>query len=397
MSKVPIPSRLTKVMRSVQRRTITSGTGRLSLQARARMSGRAPQTILLVSDGAEYTSEQQFAPLIRHAGTIARHFGITFRFVRPDVACAMSADQLRGFAAVGIKLSFRTTADEAESIAEALFAPLEGHRTRALVFDGDDDLGVLFHGVIARCDAYIKKHIYADLADYGRQTVGKSNLTDVAHRDHGVNFQDDIIPTSGGLDPKSVGKIVLGWNIALDDKIYDLSRDLGPLQEGARRYDLSCRASVAESVWTHGHRDAAVKAIEALADTYRVHAPKDRVPQAAYYAEMLQSRISVSPFGFGELCWRDFECILCGAVLVKPDMSHLRTAPDLFVPGETCLPVAWNFSDLGSVCAPYLADEAMRREMADKARARLFSALEEAWFLKRFSETMQAAGVTRKL
>ena len=42
---------------------------------------------------------------------------------------------------------------------------------------------------------------------------------------------------------------------------------------------------------------------------------------------MRHSRICISPFGYGEICWRDFEAILCGCLVVKPDMSHVETNP----------------------------------------------------------------------
>ncbi len=359
------------------------------------LHGHDVKQILLVSDGVDHTSEQQFAPLVRHAPSIARRFGIVFRFASPAEALALSPAALRKFAAVGLKLSFRTPAAAAEAMAKALFEPLKGYKSRALVFDGDDDLGVLWPGVLALCDAYIKKHVHSDIGAYASQTVGKTNLTDTAHRVYGIDFSKDIIPTSGGIAADQAKKIVLGWNIALDDKIFDLSRDLVHPANSAHLYDLSCRASVPENFWTYGHRNAAVGAISALKGRYRVHAPTDRVPQAEYYNEMLQSRIVVSPFGFGELCWRDFETILCGALLVKPDTSHLSTSPDLFVPHETYVPVAWDFSNLEEVCAPYLASEERRMKVAETARARLIEALETEWFLERFAAVIKAVGLAQ--
>lgn len=394
MANAHQPSRLTRTLRRVRRRVAISPVGSTLLQARALQSGHKPRQILLVSDRAELTSEQQFAPLVRHAARIAQQFGLVFRYVTPDVARGLSPATLRSFAAVGLKLSFRTPAGDARALASALFEPLRGHQTRALVFDGDDDICVLWPEVLELCDAYIKKHIYADRGRYGRRKVGKSNLTDLAHRVYGVDFSQDIIPASGGIAPDQAAKIVLGWNIALDDKIFDLSRDLRLPATRHHLYDLSCRASVPETFWTHGHRNAAVQAMAALKDKYRVHAPTDRVPQQQYLDEMLHSRIVVSPFGYGELCWRDFEAILCGALLVKPDTSHLRTVPDLMVPAETYLPVAWDFSDLEAVCAPYLADEARRRALAETARARLLDALQAEWFLDRLAAVLKETGVT---
>ena len=67
--------------------------------------------------------------------------------------------------------------------------------------------------------------------------------------------------------------------------------------------------------------------------------------------------------------------------------------PDLFVPGETYLPVAWDYSDLEEVVTPYLADESARRRIADTARQRLREALSEDWFIARFQKVMGQAGV----
>ncbi len=81
-------------------------------------------------------------------------------------------------------------------------------------------------------------------------------------------------------------------------------------------------------------------------------------------AEMGRSKICASPFGYGELCWRDVEAFLAGAVLLKPDMSHLDTLPDLYRPWETYAPIAWDFSDLAEVVDRLLSDEALRSRIA---------------------------------
>ena len=44
--------------------------------------------------------------------------------------------------------------------------------------------------------------------------------------------------------------------------------------------------------------------------------------------------------------------VLTGAVLLKPDMSHVETDPDIFVPWETYAPLAWDLSDFADVLDP---------------------------------------------
>ncbi len=52
--------------------------------------------------------------------------------------------------------------------------------------------------------------------------------------------------------------------------------------------------------------------------------------------------ISISPFGFGEYCFRDFETLAAGAVLAKPDVSHIRTFPDILEAGHSYISLSWD-------------------------------------------------------
>jgi hypothetical protein len=54
------------------------------------------------------------------------------------------------------------------------------------------------------------------------------------------------------------------------------------------------------------------------------------------------------------VCWRDYEAHATGALLLKPDMSHLRVLPDVFVPFETYVPLKWDLSDFGEKVEHYL-------------------------------------------
>jgi hypothetical protein len=92
-------------------------------------------------------------------------------------------------------------------------------------------------------------------------------------------------------------------------------------------------------------RTEAKKAAQTLPSSIVV-ANDSRVNRRSYFKELRQSKICFSPFGYGEVCWRDFEAMTTGAVLVKPDVSHLKLAHDIFVPGKTYVPIKWDLSDL---------------------------------------------------
>ena len=94
------------------------------------------------------------------------------------------------------------------------------------------------------------------------------------------------------------------------------------------------------------------------------HAP---VGRRQYFRELRQSALCFSPFGYGEVCWRDFEAIVHGAALVKPDMQHIETHPNAFVPFETYIPVRWDLADLPEKVAHYRARPDERRRIAETA------------------------------
>jgi len=384
---------ITKVRRALQ----VLAEGRLAgylAKYRAKRSGHPVRKVLILSDKSVGTSEEQLSPLIRYRQLIATRLGLVFEFDHVDRAQDLSVRDLRSFAAVGLKLSYLTPTEKAESIAENLFESARLAGARALVFDGDDDLCVLWPKMIEACDAYIKKHVFADTSDYKKTYRGKSNLTEYTAQKYGLSFEEKDVPNSGPLDQKQIDKILVGWNIALDNKIHQLIRDQDSAAVGAKRpIDIGCRASVPPDTWIFAMRSDAERAITSLQERYTIHAPTRRVSQNEYYAEMVQTRLTLSPFGYGELCWRDFEAILCGSVLVKPDMSHVKTWPDLYIPYETYIPIAWDYSDLEAACAPYLADEAERQRIAANAYKTLIRALSPNAFIDRLEETMKSAGV----
>ena len=71
-----------------------------------------------------------------------------------------------------------------------------------------------------------------------------------------------------------------------------------------------------------------------------------KVPESEYGRRLLNSKIIIAPFGAGEMAPRDIESAVCGAVLIKPDMSHIETMPNPFIANETYIPCKHDFSDL---------------------------------------------------
>ena len=358
----------------------------------ARARQRAPLRVLLLSDQANYTSEQQFAPLAGRRGEIRERLGVVFQ--RALVADALALPRLlRGYDVVGLKLGFRTPAAQALAVARAVRAALSP-AARMVYFDGEDDLCVQWPGLLPLVDLYVKKHAFRDRREYLKPRVGKTNLTDYVAGRFGVSFAADIIPASAPVAEDQLGKIAVGWNVALDDPIRRLYARAAAV---SKDIDVVCRAGVDPRSWIYPLRAPVIAGLSSMKRAYRVLTPQERVPQAVYYEEMLRSRVCVSPFGYGEICWRDFEAVVCGCVLVKPDMSHVETEPDIFVPHETYVPVRWDYSDLVPALESLLGDSARLERIRASASARLRAWLEGDALLERASSifaALRAAPIT---
>ena len=94
--------------------------------------------------------------------------------------------------------------------------------------------------------------------------------------------------------------------------------------------------------------------------------PGDFVSRREFFKELTQSLAAITPFGYGEVCYRDYEIILSGAVMIKQDMNHLETWPHVWYGDETYVPLKWDLSDFDEKLE-YVQNH--RQEMAERARA----------------------------
>ena len=92
------------------------------------------------------------------------------------------------------------------------------------------------------------------------------------------------------------------------------------------------------------HRKGAWDTLHDLGDRYNI--VKGQSTPQQFIEAMKRSKVGLSPFGMGELCYRDLELIQWGCLLIKPDMSKVITEPDFFKPMETYVPVKPDWSDL---------------------------------------------------
>jgi len=253
---------------------------------------------------------------------------------------------------------------------------------KLVVFDTFDQTSTPFFDLLPLVDVYLKSKVLSLLPRYSERFDGGFVVTDYYRRTLGwdlAGWEFGSIP-----DPAYLDKILLGWNFAVSRRcraLLQFNRRL-PVPYARRRIDLHARITPrnrAQHDWYERSRQFAQEAVGSLRHRCRV-TPIGRIPPWRYFPELRRSKLVFSPFGWGEVCLRDYEAVCCGCLLVKPDISHLATSPDIFEAGVTYAPVRWDLSDLSEVCERYLSDEAAACRIAQNAQQRLSSYFARAAF-----------------
>lgn len=282
-------------------------------------------------------SYAQIFPFVQYADEIEKRFGVQLRFF--DVAQAERLDFSR-FDTILLQLWFDRDQATFERIflkARSASVPIKGfidsfaHNDLRLAETLGDEI-----------DFYLKKSLLRDRTGYSKTTLGDTNLVDYYSRLYGL--QD--IETTWSIPDGFLDKLRLTPNFFMDpflSKQFE-KQNIETVLAQPRDIDLHARLASKGSPWYSNMRQHAERAVDELSGLNI--AAKGRVTPKQYNQEMMRSRMCFSPFGYGELCWRDVEATAFGSVLLKPSMSHLETAPDIYEPGVTYVPVAWDFSDL---------------------------------------------------
>jgi hypothetical protein len=348
-----------------------------------------PIKILIISDDQCYTSEQQFFPLFSHRKQLRQRFRLALNHLLIKDVLKFPDSLIKKYDLILIKISFKTPVYQVKSILNRLYTT-KGN-AKLVYFDGDDDACIQWPDILNYVDLYVKKSLFVDLKQYEKVFIGKNNLTDYVAHNYNVSFSDNIIPKSNPINLLLIEKIFLGCNIALDDKIQKLYQEGLGNPEILKDNDILCRLTIPDD-WMGNLRKDITSQLQKISSQHKILIPDKRVPIEQYCNELSRSKISVSPFGYGEICWRDFESILFQCLLIKPDMSHIKTFPDIFVPYKTYVPIKWDFSDLNEKCLYYLKHEDERKSIISQASKVLYEFYQNEKFIDNFGDLLQKLG-----
>ncbi|MBT4206933.1 hypothetical protein HOE22_01170 [Candidatus Woesearchaeota archaeon] len=232
------------------------------------------------------------------------------------------------------------------------------------LFDGSDSTSLMGSiEVLTQCDAIylfknqlLQREEYKKPSYFGRWFWGSDKTFNL-----GYDIKD-----------KDWDRLELsGWNLGhLNPHLKD---NISPVNSNKVHDVCAIYQGVHKKNYEHGirndipytkHRKGAWEVLDDKFDSRR-----EKLPPEQYFAYLYNSKVVLSPFGMGEVCFRDFESITVGTIMIKPDMSMVLTEPNIYIDKETYFAVDYDWSNLNEVIDEVLSDfDRINNEVIDNVR-----------------------------
>lgn len=285
---------------------------------------------------------------------------------------------------------------------------------KLIFFDNADSCGNTRFEILDIVDAYWKKQVYRDRKLYLKKLLYSRLYCDFMQQRFDITEtlkEDFALPSK----PEDLNKIKISWNIGVGPifqsnpllrKINNSNFHRGmklPLylethnwqnyhrSWNTRTFDIQFRGNKKMIIHSLSFGRAHVDTLlHQVSDKYRI-ARGQTLSFESFMQEIFNSKVVISPFGYGEICYRDFEGFAAGACLLKPDMSHLETWPDFYQANSTYIPYKWDFSDFLEKAEDAVSGNTSRA-IAARGREAYMTTQSSSWstqFCQHFSELLQ--------
>lgn len=302
---------------------------------------------------------------------------------------------------------YRGEQEQAETNSRIFFEQAQNHNIPLIWFDERDSAGNGQFEVMPYIKLYLKKQLYRDLSVYGRKLYGNRLFTDYYHNEFQINdsYQEEI----ARLDTKDHHKLMIGWNLGyqdLDFRLYDrknkalqiLKRTLFSSNSFQWGQPASNKTHDIMALFSTNYERETVawqrkKALQLLTNSsFKQTLIGSGIPLNQYIQAISDSRIVLSLFGWGEVCYREWEACIGGAGLVMPSMAGIDTWPNLYEAEKYYIPLSWDLSDLCTTLQSCLDQPEKMQTIANQAQLFVKNLYcEQGWqaFAQRFDEIIQ--------
>jgi len=260
--------------------------------------------------------------------------------------------------------------------------------SRLILFETKDSTNI-HNELLPYVDLYLKKQLLMDMKLYETKLHGHRLYTHFYSENYDVkedNFYGYLDKGPGdfveGLDVylRHKHKISLAWNIALCH--YSMSHNIleglffllkrrqpvlyGPEESRNLRLSANFKAGYESDLIGFQRKQILSGLKERFWDDKRVS--YGVVSKKDYIENLISSASVLSPFGWGEICYRDFEAFAAGAALIKPSMDHINTWPNLYLKEVSYLPIPWKIEDAIERICDLVGDDKVLKVIAQRGQ-----------------------------
>ncbi|MEM9219553.1 MAG: glycosyltransferase [Cyanobacteria bacterium P01_F01_bin.150] len=338
---------------------------------------RKMQKALIIGPNTDNIVKAQKEPFFYNKKEISKRLNLTVQYINAETATEIEQASVNTKADIlFLMFQWKETPGVVEStLINIRNSYLGSKRPKIIFIDPFAQSSTRFFNILPYVDFFLKRQCLRDIDQYKEDFIGGSTMTDFIAKTWSYDF--DGWHVGSCVPDEHKNRVIPGWNLGTAKKYKKLLTYPKIFRfRQKKNIDIFCRLSLGykkNREWYCEYRIASVKALEPLKNLYKLATSAlfledGLISKKQYLSEMKRSRIVFSPFGWGENCWRDFEAICYDCLLIKPDMSHLKTNPNIFIPGETYVPIKWDFSDLEEKCTYYLEHQNEANRIIKNAR-----------------------------
>ena len=255
---------------------------------------------------------------------------------------------------------------------------IKAHCKTLVWLDTADSTGTCMFDVMPYVDLYFKKQLLKNQDDYCRDVYGTRTFCEYYH--NLLNIGDDTITQRyyPHTEKQYLSKLRVAWNVGIGDLYavkpiqlilhpFSVTKPVFLSPDSERHLDVQYRGSGYSPIAGYPRSRSKELMMEMIKESnIKISDITKRIPKEEFIKEGQSSKCILSPFGWGEICGRDFEAFVYGGCMIKQDMSHCITYPDAYQPGVTYIPLKWDFSDFKETLLKAASPE--YKEVAKKAQ-----------------------------
>lgn len=257
-------------------------------------------------------------------------------------------------------------------------------------FDDEDSARIARPEILKYVDVYFKKQIYKDKDFYLNRDQSIPTYVEY-YRKKRTNHVDTYNNKINHLD---LEKLQVAWNLSVG--IYPMNTirirmaSLAALFFGAKPAYIFLKAITKLNKFPYSKKKDIISCQFSIPDnedySYQRRIIRDAFSEderavktfsseRSYKKSLSSSKLTISPYGWGEICFRDTEAIIAGSALVKPNMDHLETWPNIYQAFETYYSLPWDLKDTKVKVDELLKNEKLLNNLTIQAKKTLFEQL----------------------